>query len=569
MIRFRTVAAALSALCLTAIAARGFDEGPPKPVDPEAGPGAHNAPGVKPGNAHLQNLHIPVRPRVMVIPFNDEESTRKGMIDDWEAGYVGRRMREAKREKYDLVVLEIDTGGGEVAACEKINKHIENGGVPVVAFIRGQAFSGGAIVSLGCNAIAMEPGGQVGGAQAVGAGGVNLPSDMREKARAYLTALVTGLCERNDYPKALARGMVDQGVEVVETDDPTHRFLTNDDMEDWAKHTDRRGPVPSVISTWKKKDSILSLTANQAYDANMASSLCKDRNALFATMSIQPSEVYEAGVTPAEKVARFLGHPGWLVLLVVVGLIGLIWELKAPGHGVGYGVFGLCLCVFFWLAIFADTAGAAELILFGLCMLLLGLELFVLPGFGVAGFAGIALVLLSIMLAFLPEGTIPSFFKAPGEVSPFQAELIESSLMWAAIALFTVIGAILFGIFTGIKLPGLSRLALKSEVVSGTAAESPAAPVPASAQPYTPAYPDTSKAAAQTGSTSSPAPAEAPKISELVGKEGVAESVLRPAGKVRLDGHSYDASTEGEWVEAGRKVKVLEVRGSALRVRGI
>lgn len=566
MSRFRSAAAALPALCLIAMAACGFDEGPPKPVGPEAGPGAQNALGVKPGNAHLQNLHIPLRARVMVVPFNDEESTRKGMIDEWEAGYVGRRLREAKREKYDLVVLEIDTGGGEVAACEKINKHIENGGVPVVAFIRGQAFSGGAIVSLGCNAIAMEPGGQIGGAQAVGAGGVNLPSDMREKARAYLAALVGGLCERNGYPSALARGMVDQDVEVLETDAPAHRFMTNDEIEDWTAHTDRRGPVPNVIAKWKKKDAILSLTANQAHDANLASGLYKDRDALFAAMGVQPSVVYEAGVTPSEKVARFLGHPAWLVLLVVVGLIGLIWELKAPGHGVGYGIFGICLCVFFWLAIFADTAGAAELILFGLGMLLLGLEFFVLPGFGVAGFAGISLVLLSIMLAFLPEGTIPSFFKAPGDVSPFQAELIESSLMWAAIALFTVIGAIVFAIFTGIKLPGLSRLALKSEVVSGTTALQPAAPLPATPQPYTPAYPDTSKA---TSATASAPAADPPKVSELVGKEGVAESVLRPAGKVRLDGHSYDAATEGEWVEAGRKVKVLEVRASGLRVRGI
>jgi len=491
----------------------------------------------------------------MVIPINDHETTRSGMIDQWQAAFVARRLREAKQDAFDLVILEIDTNGGDLAACEKINKTIQECGVPVIAFVRNKAFSGGAIIALGCQAIVMEPGSQIGGAQAVSALGTNFESDMREKARSMLVAMVRGLCERNGYPEPLARGMVDQGIEIHETDDPQHRFMTSDEIEDWTAHEAKRGPAPTSVKTWKKTDTILTLTASEAFDGNLASGLYAGRDALLKVLTAGTPSVYENNITATEKIARFLGHPLISVLLVVVGLIALVWELKSPGHGIGFGVFGMCIGVFFWLMIFVDSAGTAELILFGLGAALLAAELFLLAGFGVAGFAGITLIIASIMLSFIPEGALANAFKSPGESNPFQAQLLADSLKWALAALFAFILAVILGLVGGIKLPGLSRMALHTSVSAGTASSSE--------QSITAAYPNTN----QTSPT--PAQMQPPETEALVGKEGIAETVLRPSGKVRLDGVTYDATAEGAWISPGAKVKVLEVQSTGLLVRTI
>lgn len=556
----RLAISALPCLLLLCAAVRAFDEDPSQPLPPEKRPTAAN----KPGNSNLLNLKVTSKARVMVIPVNDDETTRTQMIDVWQAGFVGRRLHEAEREKYDLVILEIDTHGGDLFACDKINTALHACKVPTLAFITDRAFSGGAIISLGTRGIGMAPGAQIGGALAVGPNS-DLQPDQRRKVREYLIKMMEGLGERNDYPVAIARGMVDAESEVVETDDPTHRFATREELDNWSKQVSTRGPVPNVLSVWKKSDSVLSLTAQQAYDANLSSGIYADRNAMLTGMGVQPAEVFVNDITVTEKITRFFSHPGWLVFFVIVGLIGLIWEIKSPGHGIGYGVFGLCLGLFFWLAIFAETAGTAELILFGLGALLLGLEIFVIPGFGVAGIAGTALVLLSILLSFLPEGTLPSFFNAPGEIHPFQAEQINYGLTWALVTLLACLGLLIFMLVFGIKLPGLARMALKSEVVpspDGTAA------LALGTQPsYTPAYPETAKGRAPPAAAQL---AEAPAaLAELLGKEGQAESVLRPAGKVRIDGVSYDALSEGDWIETGRKIKVLDVRGTGLVVRAV
>jgi membrane-bound ClpP family serine protease len=445
------------------------------------------AAGFAPGNANLQKIKLPPNPKVMIIPVNDEESTRYGRIDQWQSKFISRRLEEAKRENYNLVVLEIDTFGGEIFACHKIDKAVAECGVPVIAFVKGNAFSGGALISLGCQAIVMAPGTNVGGAQAVGPDGRALPQDERAKAVSWLIADVKGLSEKYGYPEALAQGMVDMECEVIETDDPTHRFLTDTELVKWQQNEVTRGPAPRSMGVWKKKDEILTLTAQQAYDGGLASVVVPDTKTLWTTLGVTPSLVDENHITLSERIGRVLGHPIALILLVVLGVAALVFELKAGGHGLGYMAFILCLVLFFWSCFLADTAGALELILFFAGVLLLGAELFIWPGFGVTGVAGVAFVLLSIVSAFIPEGTLPSLWQAPGTGNPFQAEVLQRGLLWAAVMLLTLIGLGVGVIAAGVRLPGISRLALQADVhplppEAGPAAARPA-PAPVATEP--------------------------------------------------------------------------------------
>ena len=141
-----------------------------------------------------------------------------------------------------------------------------------------------------------------------------------------------------------------------------------------------------------------------------------------------------ASVTASESVARVVSHPLWRVLLVVIGLVEFFWEMKAPGHGLGYILFAFCMGLFFWQRFFANNAGMAEIILFGLGAVLVGVELFVLPTFGFPGFVGFAMILASIVLSFLPDSvSLSILWKSNfGGASPGEVKLLTEGLSWAA-----------------------------------------------------------------------------------------------------------------------------------------
>ncbi|GMV81311.1 MAG: hypothetical protein AMXMBFR7_24950 [Planctomycetota bacterium] len=522
------------------------------------------APSVPAGAKALNTFKLPANASIMIIPINDTESTRYGMIDNWQAGFVTRRLQSAKADGYAAVVLEIDTNGGSVAACERINKEIAHAGVPVIAFVRGKAFSGGALISLGSATIVMEPGTQIGGAQAVSLFG-DLDKDEREKARSMLVAMVKGLCERNGHPETLAHAMVDSDVEILETDRPAPRFMTGDELADWKKNEAARGPAPAVKATFKESGQILTLTSGEAIDVGLASQIVADRDALMQALGVAPSNAVLAGVTSSEKVSRFLGHPGWLALLVLVALGGLIYELKTPGIGLGLGLFLFCMGLFFWLAFFADTTGLVEISIFLLGAVLIGVEIFVLPGFGVAGIAGGMLVLFSIVLAFIPQGTSMSELWEQSDADPFKAELIYEGLKWASMTLLAAGLCIATALVAGVRLPGVNRLALAREV-----ALRPGGGVSVSAGPPQPEplVSGMTTIAGPKPMSAKPPPSARP-AAELIGKEALAETVLRPSGKVRLEGVTYEAMAEGDWVDAGAKVKVLSVGPYGLVVRPV
>jgi len=497
-------------------------------------------------NPGKRGLVLPSSPRVMVIPINDE-NTKYGMIDEWQALFVERRLARAQEGGYDLVILEIDTNGGSVQACERINRAIAACKVPVLAYVKLKAFSGGALVSLGCRAIVMTPGSRIGGAKAVTLFG-DLPEDMREKIDSDMRAMVTNLCEANGHPTAIAVGMVNSNVEVLETDDVNNRFMTGAAYEELRVK-------PAVVHKWKSKGQILTLTASEALNVGLALGEAADMDELFIGLGVTRASTEYAGITPTETVVRFLGHPLWRVLLVIIALVGLVWELKTPGHGVGFIVFAFCMGVFFWLQIFLDNAGLLEVALFGIGAALVAVEVFFLPTFGAMGFAGFAMVLVAVILAFLPKSVSLSTLFKGGPV--WEVQVLNEGLKWAAVTVVAIVAAVATILLKGASLPGLSLLALRTEV-QGTAHGStqPTLRPVGRGQGEGDGTLDAAKEASQAHS-----------LAALVGQAAEAETTLRPAGKIRLGGATYDAVSEGGYIEAGAQVVILRISSGNLVVR--
>ena len=177
-----------------------------------------------------------------------------------------------------------------------------------------------------------------------------------------------------------------------------------------------------------------------------------------------------------------------------------------------------------------------EIVLFGVGAVLIALEIFVLTGFGAPGFAGFALILTSIVLSFMPKGVTWStiFGGKSTSITDWDRERAVAALTWATITMVCIVASVVTAFIMGVRLPGISRLALTAEIGGSIVEAVPAAPTAALG---------------------------------MLGKTGVAETVLRPSGKVRLEGITYDAVTEGVHVDSGTAVTVLSQKGTTLVVR--
>ncbi|HLX64386.1 MAG TPA: NfeD family protein [Planctomycetota bacterium] len=535
---FRTISLILAApLCVNLLAVESDDE----PSGKSAWMHAQES-GLVAGSFVPSKRGINLKPnaKIMVIPVNDE-NTNSGMIDEWQVHFIQRRLRHAEREKFDLIVLEITTRGGDVVACKQITDSVAACKVPTIAFVRSYAFSGGAILALGCKGVIVEPHSEMGAAKGFNPNG-DLATAVRQKLDGVMRAIMRDLCTVNNYPCALAEAMVDSTMEVVETRGGTRRFMSKEDFDIESK----RGAT--LVKTVKLKDQILTLTGQELVDDGVASGVASSMEELALGMGAPNAQIVRMDISSAESVARFFSNPIWCWLLVIIGLLALFVELAHPGHGIGYAVFAFSMGMFFWLQVFSNNAGLIELILFGVGALLLAFELFVLPTFGALGFVGIAMVIVSIVAAFLPEGMLPGLLGFSGKPSEFMMQQAISGAKWASLTLMTIIAFMGLAWWKGIKLPWSNRFALKtvnSSTIAGGGGSSAAL------------------LAVQGGIE----PHAGTKLSALTGMSGVAETVLRPAGKVRLEGITYDAISEGGFIEAGVKVIVLRAQGSAVVVR--
>ena len=214
---------------------------------------------------------------------------------------------------------------------------------------------------------------------------------------------------------------------------------------------------------------------------------------------------------------QILTSPIVATILIAAGIIGIVAEIKAGLHGLGVVGGLLALGLFFGASILVGLAGWGTMLLLGLGALAIGVEVFLLPGHGVTGLVGAALVVAAMVSALV--GT------APGAGDIVQAlAIIATSVV--------IVGAVAYGWIR--HLPNSGRFAGLFHLSSSSAAAGYIA---------------------------------APARHELVGAEGIAVTDLRPSGTIDVNGEKVDVVTEGEYIRAGAKVTVLRTESYRLVVR--
>lgn len=404
-----------------------------------------------------------------------------GTIEMGLAPYVARAIEVAEAAGAAAVVLDIDTPGGRVDAAERIVDAVRGASIPVYAFVNSRAYSAGAMVALAAGGgIFVTPIGVIGAATPVDGQGTRAP----EKTVSAMRAAFRALAEANNLDPRLAEGMVDEAIEI-----------------------------PGV----KPAGQLLTLSASEAIEFGFARAKVASLSELLATVGLAGAVVEEVPVNWAEHVVRFLTSPLVSPLLLSLGMLGLVFELKSGAFGLGGLISLASLGLFFGSHLLLGLAGWEVLLMLGLGAVAIGIEIFLLPGFGVAGVLGILLVGASIIMALV--GNLPT-------MSDF---LQAGAILGASI----VISAAVFIAWLR-HLPNSSRftgLFLKSATHASEGYVSAAV------------------------------------RSDLVGKSGTALTDLRPSGTALVEGERVDVVTEGEFVDAGATVIVVRAEGYRHLVR--
>jgi membrane-bound serine protease (ClpP class) len=419
----------------------------------------------------------PARPVVYVVPI-------QGIIDLGLAPFVQRVLDEAAGAA--AVILEINTFGGRVDAAVLIRDALLQTRVRTVAFINKRAISAGALISLAAETIVMADGGTIGAATPVTMGEPGGPAQpVAEKSVSYVRKEFRSTAEVRKRPPLLAEAMVDADVEI-----------------------------PGVID----KGKLLTLTTDEALQHRVADARANSIEAVLEFLELSDADVRFASQTWAETLVRFLTHPVASSLLLTLGLLGLFVEFRTPGLGLP-GLIGVTsLALFFWGHWLVQLAGWEEVLLVGAGFVLLGLELFVTPGFGVLGALGLMALLGGFGLSLVGAG-------ATWAVIVMAAGRVVLSLLLAlgvALALLRFLP----------RLPLGRRLVLETEMAS------------------------------TAGYASAPE-----RDRRWLGQHGTAASPLRPAGLANLAGERVDVVSEGEFIDAGEPIEVIRVDGNRIVVR--
>ena len=419
----------------------------------------------------------------------------QGVIDLGLPTFIERVIQEAENDQVEVIIFDIDTFGGRVDAATQIKDAILDTDVPTVAFINRRAISAGALISLSCETIYMTSGGTIGAATAVDMSG----KKASEKVISYMREEMASTAESRDRNTIISKCMVDEELSF------THVIIDGDSVE----VTDLEG---------RKEGKLITLTTEQALRYKMADGTAENMDELLVSLELSDATVKSFSENWSENLVRFLTNPVVASLLTTFGFLGILFELQSPGWGIP-GTFGaVCLALSLGASAIVRLATMSDLLIVLVGLVFLMVEALLIPGFGIAGVAGIGVILWGLYLLLLPD-------------VPVSEEVYHSALTGLTIGL---IGGI-------IALVLLFRMVIKTKF--WTKLTSPG--VESQEEGYNTSI----------------------GLENMVGKSGVATSDLRPSGWALLGDRKIFVVTEGEFVDKDQSIKVLSVDGNRVVVR--
>ncbi len=430
----------------------------------------------------LVSVALPIyaqKTKVMVMEIKSE-------IDPRTKRYVDLAITNAENINADIVIIEMDTYGGVLTDAKEIVDKIMKFKKPIWVFINSDAASAGALISIACDSIYMSPGATIGAATVVTGTGEKAP----DKYQSYMRSIMRSTAEEKGRDPRIAEGMVDENI---------------------------------AIDSVTEEGQIITFSTSEALKFGFCEAKVESIKEILERNNITDYDLVLFELGSADRVIAFFLNPfiSGILILVIIG--GIYFELQTPG--VGFPIFAAAIALVLYLVPYYLNGLAEnwEIIALFIGLALIAVEIFVLPGFGFAGIAGISLTVMSLILIMLNNDMFDFKF------------VPNDDILYAVSA---TLGGMLGGII--LLFAGGSRISntkfYKRIALTETQQRDQGFTVHAS-------------------------------NTSLKGKQGTAYTVLRPGGKVMIDGQLYDAYTRGEYIEKGDGIEVLDDETTSLRVK--
>lgn len=416
--------------------------------------------------------------RVFVIPVETE-------IDLSAFHHFKQGERKALEAGADLLLVRLNTYGGALDAADSIRTALLRCPLPTVAYVDVNAASAGALIALACDSVYMSPAASMGSATVVNGAGEPMP----EKYQSYMSTIMRATAEH-------------------------HGRKTVGDSTVWRRD-------PAIAASMVNPEVSVSLTASQAVDCGYADGIAPNLEAVLADLDMAGAGVSYYESTLTDDIMGFLANAAVRAILVMLILGGIYMEMHTPGLGFAAAVAAVATVLYFLPMFVGGNMPAWVLLCFIAGVVLIALEIFVVPGFGITGTAGIIAIVAALVGGMLSNDAVTGFDFAS----------LCRSLVIVGIGCLLAVGAVVY--LTSSHGPKLLRK-------------------------HTELMTELTVADGFVGVDMSPA--------RYVGQMATTVTDMRPAGKIEIGSTVFDAVSTGPFIAAHKQVKVTKYENAQLYV---
>ena len=409
------------------------------------------------------------------------------VIDPRTNRYSELGLARAEEINADYVILELDTYGGALNDADDIRTRILNFEPPIFAYINKDAASAGALISIACDSIYMAKGSSIGAATVVTQDGAAAP----DKYQSYMRSIMRSTAEAKGRDPRLAEAMVDEDIDL------------------------------DSIAT---KDKILTLSTSEAIKYGFCEAEVSGIDTIMMRAGVEEYEIQEFKLGATEKIISLFLNPfvSGILILIIIG--GIYFELQTPGVGFPILASIVAIILYFVPNYLNGLAENWEIIFFVVGIVLIVLEIFIIPGFGIAGILGLVCTIGSLVLVMLNNDMFDFSFVTSSDIF-ISMVVVLAGILGAIVIMFLGGASILSSNF-------FKRIALRE-------------------------VQDKEHGFISTFY----------KEKSMIGQKGKTCTRLRPSGKIEIAGVVYDAFTRGNFIDEGMKVEVISDEGTSLKVR--
>lgn len=418
----------------------------------------------------------------------------------WRTVKVG--FDEAQKQNADIILIHLNTYGGMVDVADSIRTKILNSKIPVWVFIDNQAASAGALISIACDSIYMRKGGSIGAATVVDQSGNVVP----DKFQSFMRSTMRATAEAKGYDTIIV------GKDTI--------LKWRRDPRIAEAMVDPTIYIEGIIDSGK----VLTFTAEEAIKHGYCEGKAESVEEVMAKAGMREYRLAEFRPSFLDRIIGFLTSPIVSGILIMIIIGGIYFELQTPGVGFPLAAAATAAILYFAPLYLEGLVEHWEILIFIVGIILVMVEVFAIPGFGITGISGIVLMVTGLTLAMIDN------------------EIFRDPVRFNLLTILKPFGIVVFSVFLGL-IGGimLSRRLLTSPLFPNLALQS--------------------NLTSEEGFVGVDT-----KIKNMVGTEGIAITTLRPAGKVQIGNDWFDAIAEYGYIEKGTRVRVSKDEAGQLYV---